>query len=477
MRTWMMIVALLSVGLAGCVGGNGDDGDDTTPRPGVEYYTSQDFLAELEHDHTDPTLHAASHNMAFVDHHDCTEDGVVDEDTPQITDIKEWGDYLFVNQLNGFCILDISDPYDVTFVSHFEAEAGFDIDVNANGEYVFHGTQRNPPPGTGGPPDPNAEDDLPRGLYVVDVSDKADPTLASFYPVPSNGVHTVHYHKHANGDDLVLIQTYDWFPPSETGLPLPGVGNGPTQRVEILRLVEDETGAQLELVGIYSLPKPPEEPAGDYFPHDCTAQQHPFTERTYMYCAYWNHGLVIVDITNPVQPTLVSQYDDAAPSNYNQYHYVLPAPEPIDDRHITVGAPELQVGVEETGHIRVFDTTDPANPVQLSTWTLPGVPGFDGGFLYSPHQFDIANGHIYMGHNHGGTWVIDISNESLLMAPKSAGAVIPHGDEDREPSEWPRLGNVWVAIEHEGYVYSADRTAGIHVHRYLHDPIPAVLVE
>lgn len=474
MRALMMIAALLSIGLAGCVGGNGDDGDDPTRERTIDYYTSPDFLADLEHDHSDPTLHAESHNMAFIDNHDCTEDGVWGDDTPQITDIKEWGDYLFVNQLNGFCILDISEPSNVTFVSHFEAEAGSDIDVSADGNYVFHATQRNPPPGTDGTPD--AEDDLPRGLYVVDVSDKADPTFASFYPVPSNGVHTVHYLKHANGDDLVLIQTYDWFPPGELGLPVSSVGTGPSQRVEITRLVGDATGTHLERVGVYTLPKPPSEPAGEYFPHDCTAQEHPFTERTYIYCAYWNHGMAIVDITNPAQPALVSQYDDAAPSNYNQYHYVLPAPDLIDDRHITIGAPELQVGVGEVGHIRVFDTTDPTNPVQLGTWTLPGVPGFDGGFLYSPHQFDIANGHIYMGHNHGGTWVIDISNESLLSNPMSAGAVIPHGDEDLDASEWPRLGNVWVAIEHEGYVYSADRVAGIHVHRYLHDPIQATIV-
>jgi hypothetical protein len=192
-----------------------------------------------------------------------------------------------------------------------------------------------------------------------------------------------------------------------------------------------------------------------------------------MYCAYWDAGMVIVDITDPSSPVEVSRYDDPAPSRYNQYHYVLPSPDLIDGRHITIGAPELQVGVGEAGHVRVFDTTDPTQPVQVGTWTLAGVPGFEGGFLLSPHQFDVYDGKIVIGHNHAGVWVIDISNATNLAEPKSAAFYFPHGDERLPPDEWPKHSSVWVAVEHEGYLYSVDTVSGVHVHRYVGDAAPA----
>ena len=69
----------------------------------------------------------------------------------------------------------------------------------------------------------------------------------------------------------------------------------------------------------------------------------------------------------------------------------------------------------------------------------------------------------------GGVWIIDISNETLLREPKSAGFFFPLGDEDLDPNRWPSMSQVWVAVEHEGHIYSTARTGGVHVHRYLHE--------
>ena len=466
-----ILVILSTAIVSGCL--DPDDLDDKLPQGAVpySYYLSDEFPLDLDHDHTDPTLHDAEFQMDFVAHHACTENGdfVPGSTVGGFTDIAFWGDYAFIGKRDGFCILDISDPTQPKFVSHYRGEPSSDLEVSPDGNYAFLLTQRNTAPSAAQAGSTDPTDNLPRGAIVVDVSDKASPEFESFYPVPTNGVHTAAVFRMGERT-IVSIQTYDWIPPG--GLPVePAPQQNPpyTQRIEITELKADASGIMsLQRVGMYSHPRPTTSPLVLYFPHDVYMQEHPITGKTYLYAAYWDSGLIILDISNPASPQLVSQYDDPAPSKYNAYHDVKVSEELIDERHITVTGPELEAAVGESGVFRIFDTTDPAHPVQLSAWGLPGVDGFGGGYQFSPHVFQVIDGRIYLAHNHGGIWVVDISNEALLMEPQVAGYYFPHGDEEK-PESWAKSASVWGAYYQNGYVYATEGTQGVHVLHWIGD--------
>jgi hypothetical protein len=471
------VVAVTS--LAGCL--NPKDVDNEVPQTNVpySYYLSDEFPVDLDHDHTDPTLHEADFQIEFVAHNACTESGefVSGSTVGGFTDIAFWGDYAFVGKRDGFCILDISEPTAPKFVSHYRGEPAADLEVSPDGKYALLLTQRNtvPTAAQAGSTDPT--DNLPRGAIVVDVTDKTDPQFESYYAVPSNGVHTAAVY--AMGErTIVSIQTYDWVPPS--GLPATGVPqqNAPgTQRIELTELKADPTGTMtLQRLGMFSQPRPTTTPLALHFPHDVYMQQHPITGKTLLYAAYWDAGMIILDISDPTSPTLVSRYDDPAPSKYNAYHDVKVSEELIDGRHITVAGPELEAAVGEAGKFRIFDTTDPAHPVQLSAWGLPGVDGFGGGYQFSPHVFQVIDGRIYLAHNHGGIWVLDISNETLLKDPKVAGYFFPHGDEGN-PESWAKSASVWGAYVQNGYIYATEGTQGVHVLQWIGDDTTKMMDE
>lgn len=479
LRTPLLAAVATAAVLAGCLNGTTPSAADA---PSILtdylYYLDEDFPLDLDHDHSDPTLHEANFQVDFVAHHACTEGGDYAAGTVGgFTDIAFWDHYAFVGKRNGFCILDVSDPTAPKFVSHYLGEGAADMEVSPDGNFAILLTQRNGAPGPlqAGSTDPT--DNLPRGAIVVNVKDKKNPQFESYYQVLTNGVHTATVGE-VDGRTVVAIQTYDWVPPG--GLPAAGVPqqNAPaTQRVEITELRADPTGrVGLQFLGRYSLNRPGAEQLAMWFPHDAFIQKHPMTGKTYLYVAYWDAGLVILDISMPSSPQVVSRYSDLAPSKYNQYHDVKVSPDLIDGRHITVTGPELESAAGEVGYFRIFDTTDPAKPVQLGAWTLPGVSGFSGGFQFSPHVFQVVNGRIYLAHNHGGIWVVDIHNETLLRAPQAAGYYFPHGDE-ASPESWANSASVWGAYVKDGYIYATEGTQGVHVLHWAADETEMVTDE
>jgi len=455
---------LVAVLVSGCVA---TTPDVSPPGADIPYYLLDEFPIDLDHDHADMAAHAAALNLAFEGYHSCTSDGSLAQAVGGYTDIAFWNEYAFVGTSQGFCILDLSDPVHPTFVSSYAGEPAADIDVSADGDFVFLPTQRNRATGLTDPGEPTAN--LPRGISVVNVKDKTTPIFESYYPVPTNGVHTLTPYRMGERQ-LVFVQSYDWVPPGELGLPsvpAPQQNPAPTQRIEVTELVRLPTGAMgLELLSRWFLSRPATEPNAMWFPHDSFAQKHPLTGRDLLYVAYWDAGLVILDVSNPADVKLVSQYSDKAPSIYNQYHDVKVFEEPIAGRHITVTGPELSSG-PEAGHVRIFDTTDPAKPVQLGTWRLPGNPGTPGGFLYSPHVFTLHDGRIYIGHNHAGVWVIDVHNATLLESPATAGYYFPRGDEAN--GQWSKTSTVWGAYWRDGYVYATEGSSGVHVLQFAGD--------
>jgi hypothetical protein len=442
----LLLVALL----AGCAA-------DTTRQPPTASNATdalQPFVTEpfvQDHDHTDPSLHAASLNMRLVAHVLPWGNGSA-YGQGSINEFATNGNDIFVSRSNpegGFAVIDATDVAHPKVVGDFHSEGGADIEVTSDGKYVLLETQRTTP-GAQTLDNPTARE--PRGIAVVDVGDKTKPTLSSFLPLPTNGPHTATYHRTADGREIVSIQTYDLVTDPGTGAILGA--NPATQRVFLAQLVRDALGAHLEVKGVYEVTDVAP-PGKLYFPHDTAIEER--LDKVLMYVAYWDAGVRIVDITDLTQPKEIAAYRDFSPSALAQMHDVKPFPALLNGTHVTAAAPEI-VTAPETGQITFINTTDPTKPTKLGYWHLPGNLTVDQPFDFSPHVFDTnKDGLLVIGHYHAGVWLIDAHDPTN---PTTIGYYLPHEARPGCKCEQP---NVWGARFYKGYVVAGDQPTGIYI--------------
>lgn len=473
----------LLVLLAGCLGsGSGPDYAAVDAAVAASAFPALVQDHGSERGHFDAAAHASSLNLELVGYHN----GVDESGDPDAinavapdgiyTELAIHRGYAYLSRASGsglyggFAILDVGDDPSRPFkVGEFAGLGSADIEVNAAGTLAFLATQRNTPQqmaaSAGAAQDPFAA--LPRGISVVDVEDKAAPTLESFVPLPANGPHTITSYQHPDGHEYVVACTYDLL----SSVPAGGLtGVVPvTQRVLVYRVV-DEAGAPATLVPVSQYSIVEQAPEGRmYFPHDTRLQVHPLHEgqdRVLLYVAYWDKGVRILDLTDPLRPTEVGAATDFAPSRLNNIHLAQPFDGLVAGRHVTIAEPEIPQADGETGQITVLDTTDPASPQRLGRWTLPhgpqgqlGVSAFD----FSPHNFDLWDGKVALGHFHAGVWVLDVGSEANLREPKAVAHYMPAIPRTDSPAHQP---SVWGVFEDGGLLYAVDQATGLHVLRY-----------
>lgn len=468
------LLGALAILAAGCVTSPAGLGPASLRLP-VELPAVPGAPIVQDHDHGDASLHTASFAVELVARATGPESPIPAGTSFGEVDVKDGWAYVCRGGVDegvgpirgtrgGFIVVDVSDPRAPRDAGSFEGVGCADIKVNDANDLVLYATQRNPPHELliSAAPLPQK---LPRGLYLVNVADKAAPTVERFVPLPVNGVHTVHY-AHLEGRELVFLQAYDWFPDGglgtgvSTGMNTPG-----TQRLHIYEVARAPDGLRdLRLLSVFALPEPAP-PGTNYYPHDTTVQKHPLTGEWLAYVAYWDHGLVILNIDDPSRPRLVSVFDDTSPSRHVKIHQARPFPHLIAGKHVTVLEPELP-SADESGQFTLVDTSDPAQPKRLGYWELPGDIVIPGGLLFSPHNFNLAHGRIYLAHNHAGVWVVDVGSAERLLQPASVGFFQPHQREREEPSCESR---VWSAFHVQGYIYATDNCSGLNVLRFEGD--------
>jgi hypothetical protein len=505
MSSWMRAVALvvLVALAAGCFGK--DPTDYAAVANEVEAHAAP-FLVQDHGDergHFDAALHNGSMNLELVGYHNGADESGDANAIPgdaYYTELAVTPNYAYLSRTSasgtygGFVILNTrDDPAHPRKVGEFQGLGSADIEVNGNETLAFLATQRNMPAQIAGSilaaQDPRAG--LPRGIYVVDIEDKTNPTLESFVPLPVNGPHTITYVAHPNGSEYLVACTYDLVTDPATGAL---VGTVPvTQRVIVYQIVDqpalpdplpsltDSLPATLVPVAQYSIPE--SAPAGKLFlPHDTRVQVHTTWDggaHVLLYVAYWDQGLRILDVTDlpqlavppgaappPVQLEETGSSTDFAPSRLNNIHLAQPFDEAVAGRHVTVTQPEIQQVDGETGQLTFFDTTDPTGPQKLGRWTLPeGIDGQLGitGFDFSPHNFDLWDGKVALGHFHAGVWVVDVHDAANLQTPRTVGYYMPHVPREDSPAHQP---NVWGVFEVDGLLYAVDEGTGLYVLRY-----------
>ena len=149
---------------------------------------------------------------------------------------------------------------------------------------------------------------------------------------------------------------------------------------------------------------------------------HPVTGQLLAYTADWNEGAGIWDLSIPAAPQLIGTFKDG---NTGGMHSLLPSQEMWGDRHITIVGTETGEPVDlPSGIIYILDTTDPTNPVELSRWTLPFKPVWDGGGLQFSTHYMFMDGHdtMFVSNYHGGLWAVDLTD---LTHPETIGRFVP----------------------------------------------------
>ena len=313
-------------------------------------------------------------------------------------------------------------------------------------------------------------------ILVIDVQDRAAPSIVSALPVELVGTHNMEFH--TIGGQLYLF--YVGQPLSVANPDVPG------NRIGIARFVDASAGgAHLLPVGSFTHPTTNDD--GRSFPHDVTLAEHPVTGQTLAYVSHWQGGAITFDVSMPEgAPMEIGRNADPTPSSALAIHWLIQEKTTrADGRVIAWSAPEIGSLDDGTGVIRSYDVTDPTSLVQQGTWELPGenlsISGAGGAYILSPHVAmpDQATGLLAVAHYHAGVWVLDISDPA---SPRALGYYLPHGNETqpytgeiwwKKPNFDPTgyLPNAYMVRWHDGLLWASERGTGLYALRYT-GPVP-----
>lgn len=461
------VAVMLSLLLSGCVSGtDGEEGPESGGEGGPGHVVQApdfDFSTAIEefHDHSDASLHTGSYGLERLGWDPLTsasEAGVLPGGHTEVsvaTD-DEGRTWAFIGNFGphrAFSIVDVTDPTGPRHVADFDANPVLELTRPGGGSYwdvaafpdsdlvVSSAQAIASTPGAG----MERPDEVGGGVFLVNTEDKEHPFVESFTQINDleaqipAGVHNARpFHI---GDIPYVAAT---------------TGNGNTFLYEV---VGEPGGRTLELrsrvTGV----------------HDTTIQLHPITGQTLLYGAAG--GVVITDISDPSDPEIVGSATNGP--DLSAYHLIVPNDVLIEGRHFTVSGTETVQGTPP--FFTILDTTDPTEPVVVSTWQMP----FDedlyipGPYRWSTHNFDFDHGRIILGHYHAGVWLIDATSLPNVESPVTLAYYQPH----EAPLSVPRtpLGTdvpaVWSAVQHtDGRIYAADVNTGLYILEHTGEPSP-----
>lgn len=453
-RIFLPLALLAALLAAGCV----------APPTDVESAAAEALATALphlelsdEHDHKDPATHRVAWNAERLGW---------DPVAPDVTKLGRYnhvsrhGDLAFVSayQLEaggapGLAVYDVAGDQPV-LLGTLETPDMTPIDVwpSPDGTRVFlagHRDNRATLPTLPGEPCAGTpvltvcRPFVPAGVAMVDVTDPAAPRLVSTYASVPSGAHTVKAHE-IDGTLYVFIASYGF-----------SYLDRIASSVEIVKV----DGDKMEPVTRFFPARASGVRNGEStFVHDMWVED--FTDgRPLMWIAYWDGGVVIADLSDPSKPVEVSDWRDFDAIQYGNVHFARPVGV-IAGRHITMAAPEFG-SAEHAGEMYVLDTTDPAAPELLTKWTLPGDPVNDGGYRFSPHNFDPRGSQVAYAHYHGGVWILDLAVPETPAVKAYFFPAVPEGTPAFEAHE--DAPNVWSAIWTErGTVLASDIGTGLH---------------
>lgn len=189
------------------------------------------------------------------------------------------------------------------------------------------------------------------------------------------------------------------------------------------------------------------------------------------FVSYWDSGFIALDVSDPANPvyrgrtTYPATADgDAHSSSYDEERQLLFT---ADEDFCRLGAPTTEYGF---GYMRVFDYSNLANPVQVGQYKTPntagtGDPGAGDFVIHNPL---VVGTDVYLSWYTDGIRVVDTSDPANPV--EVASFVPPAGKNPVKPSQRGVLTNttqVWgVAVDTDrDLVFASDMNTGLWILR------------
>ncbi|WP_242695421.1 LVIVD repeat-containing protein [Halomontanus rarus] len=331
------------------------------------------------------------------------------------------GDTVYLATVDGFAIVDVSDPADPTPLAERRGllggadEGEGDADESEDGDGDAEGDEETEyGPLTDildvevdddrlvvpGPANPTRGNEF-HGFLLYDVSDPTDP-------VPAADPYETDFHIHNCffADDLCYL-----------------VGNGIEGNPLVIVDVSDDEPTE---VGRWSLLEHDDRWADVnsilWNLHDV------FVQDEVAYLSYWNAGTYLVDVSDPGDPEYISHVadDDVESQRGIESFGVVTAQQtlPGNDHYAAVDETGEVLGVgreswaaqrgetEGAGGIDLWDISDRTAPEHLSTIEAPESfdASYRGGMWTTAHNFELRDGRLYSSWYRGGVKIHDVSD-------------------------------------------------------------------
>jgi hypothetical protein len=272
------------------------------------------------------------------------------------------------------------------------------------------------------------------GIAILDLAQPAHPKIASeYWETLLGGVHNAYI----DGNFAYVVDT------------------GPNE----MAVIDLSNPKDPREVGRWGVPYQPERYLHDVFVQDGLA-----------YLAYWDEGLVILDVGrgmkegSPQKPRLVSQYryrTEWHGSRYGNTHFAFPYTTRAGRKLVFVGdeifpnRADLSKKVDTGGYVHVLDVTNPEGPNEIATYEAPGS---------GINNFWVANDTLYAGAYSAGLRVVDLSGEIRGSLRGHEVAALSTTDAQ---AFLPNLPFTWAAMPHKGLVFATDFNSGLWIARIV----------
>ena len=185
------------------------------------------------------------------------------------------------------------------------------------------------------------------------------------------------------------------------------------------------------------------------FLHDVWANR----QGTVAYLSYWDSGLILLDISDPSHPFLLGRGNYL--SDEGNTHVAVPA---RGGNLVIVADEDFQAG--PWGFMRVFDTTDATNPVEVGQFRTEHTSGPppDAGW-YTAHNLFVRGSTVYASWYSDGIRLVDISTPA---APREIASFVPPDVADPQ-GILPAKALVWGIYVQRDLIFASDINAGLYI--------------
>jgi hypothetical protein len=301
-----------------------------------------------------------------------------------------------------------------------------------------------------------------RGFGLYDVTDPANPEQLALVPTAANGSHEIWLER--RGDRLYVYTAVidaEWHTRPDNQTP------GDEKDFQIWDVTDPRNPVRVAQWGAWEeLGIPPRytDELGRNrrsFVHSVIGAVSGNPHRAYL--SYWDTGTVILDVKDPADPRFLGRTEFEPHHEGNAHSAWLARGDNLLIQADEDFNPTERAGFEGAwGYPRIFDISDPTNPVQIARFELPTTrqasPDRPGDFTV--HDPKVRGNKVYLSWYAEGVVVLDISDP---RNPEQIAQFLPPPAEDPMGFFVPAQVNVWGVDVHSSYAVASDMSSGLWV--------------